>query len=96
MSDDTRYPVPGARHRTTETIERIDWVDLNVTIDYTSIATVRRLLPLYEAELVSEEYGNDVHFRLRLPASQSAPLQSALMDATQGQMRVDESAEEQL
>lgn len=73
--------------------ERIEWVDLTIILDYTSIATVRRLLPAYEAELVSEEYGNDVHFRLRVPASQTVSLQSALLDATQGQMRVVGSGE---
>ncbi|MGI8508197.1 MAG: YigZ family protein [Gemmatimonadaceae bacterium] len=69
-------------------IERIEWLDLTIILDYTSIATVRRLLPAYEAELVSEEYGNEVHFHLRVPASQTISLQSALLDATQGQMRV--------
>lgn len=68
--------------------ERIEWADLTIILDYTSIATVRRLLPTFEAELVSEEYGSDVHFRLRVPASRTVSLQSALLDATQGQMRV--------
>jgi uncharacterized YigZ family protein len=68
-------------------VERVDYVEMGVTLPYTSIATARRLLPAYEAELVGEEYGADVRFMLRLPESRVDALRAALLDATGGQAR---------
>jgi uncharacterized YigZ family protein len=67
--------------------ERVDYVEIGVTLPYTSIATARRLLAAYEAELVGEEYGADVRFMLRLPESRVDELRAALLDATGGQAR---------
>jgi uncharacterized YigZ family protein len=68
--------------------ERIELVELVVTIGYASIDTVRQLLPQHEAEILNEEYGESVIYRLRLPDSQESALRDALMDATRGQARI--------
>lgn len=68
-------------------VERVDYVEIGVTLPYTSIATARRLLGAYEAELVGEEYAADVRFTLRLPESRVNELRAALLDATGGQAR---------
>lgn len=68
-------------------VERVDYVEIGVTLPYTSIATARRLLPTYEAELVGEEYAEDVRFTVRLPESRVDALRAALLDATGGQAR---------
>jgi uncharacterized YigZ family protein len=70
--------------------ERIELMELVVTIGYASIDTVRQLLPPHEAEILDEEYGESVTYRLRLPDSQEPALRDALMDATRGQARIGE------
>lgn len=73
-------------------IERIEWLDLAVNFSYTSITAVRQLLPTHEAEVIAEEYGNDVQFLLRVPESRAAALRSALLDATRGQTQIRETS----
>lgn len=67
--------------------ERVEYVEMRVTVPYASIATVRRLLPSYEAELTREDYDADVTFTVRLPDSRAESLRTALLDATGGQAR---------
>ncbi|MGI9091360.1 MAG: YigZ family protein [Gemmatimonadaceae bacterium] len=74
-------------------VERIEWIEITVGFSYTSITAVRQLLSTYEAEVIAEEYGNDVQFLLRVPESQAAALRSALLDATRGQMQLRETVE---
>lgn len=71
----------------TPRVERVDYVEIGVTLPYTSIATARRLLPAFEAELIGEEYDADVRFMLRLPETRVDALRAALLDATGGQAR---------
>jgi uncharacterized YigZ family protein len=83
----------GAVQQALETLpraERIELVELTVEIGYTAIDTVRQLLPAHEAELLAEEYGEAVTYRLRLPDAQAPALRAALMDATRGQARVED------
>lgn len=68
--------------------ERIELVELSATIGYASIDTVRQLLPAHEAEIVGEDYGEEVTYQLRLPDSREPGLRAALLDATRGQVRL--------
>ena len=68
--------------------ERIDWVELAVTLGYASIEALRQLLPAHEAEVLTEAYGADVEYVLRVPRPHAAALQSAVLDATRGQARI--------
>lgn len=70
--------------------ERVDYAQLLVVIGYPSIDLVRQLLPVHEAEVLTEEYGTDVQYLLRLPRSQVEALRSALLDATRGQLLVSD------
>jgi uncharacterized YigZ family protein len=70
--------------------ERVDYAQLLVVIGYPSIDLVRQLLPAHEAEVLTEEYGTDVQYLLRLPRSQAEALRSALLDATRGQLLVSD------
>jgi uncharacterized YigZ family protein len=72
--------------------ERIELVELTVRFAFPVIDRVRQLLPAYEAEVVAEEYGTEVEYRLRLPRSRSAALTASLLDATRGQLSVDSSS----
>jgi uncharacterized YigZ family protein len=68
--------------------ERIEYVELTVRFAFPVIDRVRQLLPAHEAEVLAEEYGTDVEYRLRLPRSRSAALRASLLDATRGQLSV--------
>lgn len=81
----------GAVQQALETLsrtERVELVELVVTIGYAAIDTVRQLLPAHEAELVGEAYGEEVTYRLRLPDANADALRAAVLDATRGQARV--------
>jgi uncharacterized YigZ family protein len=63
--------------------------DLLVVIDYASVTPVQRILPEFEAEVQSEDYGVDVTYCLRLPEERAAALQQRLMELTNGQVLID-------
>jgi len=68
--------------------ERIDYVEIAVTLGYASIDALRQLLPTHEAEVLTEAYAAEVNYLLRVPRPHAAALQSALLDATRGQVRI--------
>lgn len=74
--------------------ERVEFVELAVTLGYPSVSGVQQLLPAHEAEVLSQEYGTAVRYRLRVPRPRAAALRSALLDATRGQADVGEVDEE--
>jgi uncharacterized YigZ family protein len=63
--------------------------DLLVVIDYASVTPVQRLLPEFEAEVQSEEYGAEVIYRLRLPEEHAPALEQRLMELTNGQVLIE-------
>lgn len=65
--------------------ERVDYVNVQVTVGYPNIAAMQHLLPGVEADVLSEEYGVDVHYTLRLPRQNVVALRSAVADATHGE-----------
>lgn len=67
------------------TTERVRKVSLAVEIEYASVDGVRRMLPAHEAELLSEEYGTTVGYRLALPITRLEDFQNALLDLTNGE-----------
>ena len=68
--------------------ERVQLVERTVRFAFPLIDRVRQLLPPHEAELLAEEYGTEVTYRLRLPQSRLLALEAALSDATRGQSRI--------
>jgi uncharacterized YigZ family protein len=68
--------------------ERIELVELTVRFAFPVIDRVRQLLPAHEAEVLAEEYGTEVEYRIRLPRSQRDALRASLLDATRGQLDV--------
>ena len=43
------------------------------------------MLPTFEAEVIDEDFGVDVMFRLRCPEERAQELRRAIADATRGQ-----------
>ena len=72
--------------------EQIPSALLVVVIDYATVTPFKRLLPLFEAQVVDEEYGVDVSYALKLPVEQVNPFQTALQDLTNGQALVEVEA----
>lgn len=72
------------------TTERVDWVAVTIVADYASIAALQVLVPACRGEILAQEYGLDVRYRLRVPAPNVAGLRAAVADATGGraEMRV--------
>lgn len=69
-------------------VERVDALDVTVSVGYPAISAVQQLLPGCEAELLEQEFAADARFRLRIPRTRLADLRSALADATRGQATV--------
>lgn len=70
--------------------ERVDFAELAVALGYPSVSAVQQLLPAYEAEVTSQEYGIDVRYLVRVPRPRAAALRAALLDATRGQAAIEE------
>jgi uncharacterized YigZ family protein len=70
--------------------ERVDFVDVTVSIGYPSIAAFQQSLSSFEAEVVEQEYGVIVRYRLRLPRQHVDGFRAAMADATRGEAGVEE------
>lgn len=57
---------------------------LEVLVDYTCLAPLRRLLPTFGAKIESENFGLDASCVLAVPQAQIAPLLKALQDLSGG------------
>jgi uncharacterized YigZ family protein len=65
-------------------VERIDYAELTVVVDYAHVGALDALLPAHEAETLEREFAAEVTARLRLPASSVDGFRAALLDATRG------------
>ncbi|MEO6865157.1 MAG: YigZ family protein [Gemmatimonadaceae bacterium] len=72
-------------------VERIDFVEVAMSFGYPSITLVQQAIVSLEAEVIRQEYGVDVRYRLRVPRANSEKLRAAIADAThgEGEFRVD-------
>jgi uncharacterized YigZ family protein len=69
-------------------VERIDYLEMTVTIGYESISALQQMLPRFESTSQHEDYGERATLRLRVPAARAAELRAALLDATSGRAEV--------
>jgi uncharacterized YigZ family protein len=65
--------------------ERIEYVSLGVTIDYARLAALQQLCAEHEAEILDQEFAEQVRVTLRVPDENAGSLRAALLDATRGQ-----------
>lgn len=66
-------------------VERVDYVDAVVSMGYPSISAVQQTIASLEIEVVEQEYGADVRYRLRVPRANVEAFRAALADATRGE-----------
>ncbi|WP_022662064.1 YigZ family protein [Paucidesulfovibrio longus] len=64
--------------------EKVERIRLDALLAYEHVDGFRRLLPVFEAEVVSEEFAADAAFALRLPREHEAGLRRAVADLTGG------------
>jgi uncharacterized YigZ family protein len=65
--------------------ERITWVALTATFDYSLATPLERRLPEFEVESLATEYSDKVCIRLRLPEEQVRGFEKMFTDLTAGQ-----------
>ena len=70
-------------------IERIERVDVAITISYADVEMLRRLLQEVGGDVTAEEYGADVRYVAAVPAQRLDELRRAVQDRTAGRCTVD-------
>ena len=73
--------------------ERVDFIDVALIIGYQGISVIQQLLPMYEVDVLEQEYGVTVRYRLRMPRPNLAAFRAAVADATRGDTSVEEIVE---
>jgi uncharacterized YigZ family protein len=72
--------------------ERIERVDVELTIAYTHISAVQQVLAAHEAEILNQQFGADVVFKVRMPKANLERLRASVADATRGEARMSDGA----
>jgi uncharacterized YigZ family protein len=71
--------------------ERVDFVDVTVSIGYPGIAVLQQSLARYEARVLEQEYGVKVRYRLRMPRQHIDAFRAAMADATRGEADIEDA-----
>ena len=58
-----------------------------------AIAALQQSLATFEAEVLEQEYGVSVRYRLRMPRQHVDGFRAAMADATRGEAQIEEAAE---
>ncbi len=66
-------------------VERVDYVNVSVSIAYPSITAIQQAIAELGADVVEENYGVDVCYRLRVPRSRVDELSVIVANATRGE-----------
>ena len=69
--------------------EHIVFATLLLIIDYATIELFKRLLPDFEAEIISEEFGADVTFEIKMPEENATPFTQAINELTNGRAQIE-------
>lgn len=77
-------------------VERIPSVELTIVLDYSKLTPFQRMLPDFEVELLSEEFGTDVTMLVKLPLEQKESFLSTITDMTHGNVLVEIEREDGL
>ncbi|MCE7984844.1 MAG: YigZ family protein [Caldilinea sp. CFX5] len=75
-------------------VERVSKATLTLMFDYSYVTPLQRLLPIFEAQLRSEQYAADVIYEITLPVEQVAPFTAAVTELTNGQAILELTASE--
>jgi uncharacterized YigZ family protein len=70
-------------------LEKVPKAAVTVLFDYANVSTLQRLLPEFEAALLSEEYATDVAYEIALPVDKLTAFTTAVTELTNGQALVE-------
>lgn len=70
--------------------ERVDFVEATVSLGYASVTMFQQSLASFEAEVLEQEYGVDVRYRVRMPRPKLDDFRQSMADATRGEAVVEE------
>ncbi|MEM7126127.1 MAG: YigZ family protein [Chloroflexota bacterium] len=76
-------------------MERVPSAELLIVIDYATVTPFQRMLPEYEAELLSEEFGVDATMKVKVPLEQKEPFIYTITDMTNGNALVEVEHEDE-
>jgi uncharacterized YigZ family protein len=65
--------------------ERIEYLSLTVTIEYARLTSLQQLCAEHEADILGQDFAEQVTVRLRVPDGNAGRFRAALLDATRGQ-----------
>lgn len=66
-------------------LERVPTVEVTLLFDYAMVTPLQRLLPAFEAKVLSEQYSTDVVYQLALPIDQLDQFTTTVTELTNGQ-----------
>jgi len=69
--------------------EKIDWRELLINFDYAQLASIERLLPDFEVEIVDRQFTDQIGLQLKLPAEREEDLKTQLTNLTAGKITFD-------
>jgi uncharacterized YigZ family protein len=67
--------------------EKVDLVNVDVTIEYPRVDAVQQLFPAFEVVVVAQQFASDARYQLQLPSNRVEAFRTAILDATRGQAR---------
>jgi uncharacterized YigZ family protein len=65
--------------------ERIEYVSLVVTVEYARLAALQQLCGEHEAEILGQDFAEQVRLTVRVPEGNAGRFKTAVPDATRGQ-----------
>jgi putative IMPACT (imprinted ancient) family translation regulator len=69
---------------------------VTVVVSYSAVTPLQRLLPVFESEVLSQDFDRDATFCLRLPTEQVVPFSAAVVEMTGGQALIETTNSETL
>jgi uncharacterized YigZ family protein len=69
-------------------VERVKYSDVSVSIGYASVSAIQQAIATVGAEVVDQEFGVRVRYRLRVPSEKVEELRTTVADATRGDGRL--------
>jgi len=69
--------------------ERVEYVSLSVTVDYARLSAVQQICSDHEAEILGQDFAEQVRVTLRVPQGSAGRFRAAILDATRGQAHVE-------
>ncbi len=76
------------------TVQRVDTIEVHVTVEYGAVTPVRQLLASLAEEICDEQYAEQVTYHIKLARDCEAQLRAQLADLTRGQAIVHVSHRE--